>query len=135
MALTHRDIQDLHSVVRDWKDKEQGTRKSITFGGPEYEIVNSIDSTTEAIAVAPIVDGKTDYSKTIVLTAGTQTTFTSGTNAGIQAFVSGLSPQYDEMDEFFSETQKRLEEKGVDGGKFIIHPLIVRLEYQMQNFQ
>ena len=117
MELTHEDIQKLHKKVREWKKLEQGDSDSVYRDGPEYEIVNSIDSTTEAIAVAPIVDGKIDYSKTIVLTAGTQTTFTSGTNAGIQAFVSGLSPQYDEMDEFFSETQKRLEEKGVDGGQ------------------
>jgi len=116
MELSHENIQKLHREVRTWKTINQGT--TVTADDRmRYEIINSIDSTTEAIAVAPIVDGKTDYSKTIVLTAGTQTTFTSGTNAGIQAFVSGLSPQYDEMDEFFSETQKRLEEKGVDGGQ------------------
>ena len=131
MALTHQDIQNLHSVVRDWKNLEQGTRKSITFGGPEYEIINSENSATEAIAVAPVVNNKTDYSKTIVLTAGTQdkfnplknsfgeigTTVESVSGAADAAYGSGLSPQYVKMDEFFAETQRRLEEKGVEGGQ------------------
>ncbi|WP_061422886.1 hypothetical protein, partial [Streptococcus cristatus] len=131
MALTHRDIQKLHKVVREWKYLEQGTRRSITIGGPEYEIINSENSATEAIAVAPIVNNKTDYSKTIVLTAGTQNkinplensfgqignTVKSVIGAADAAYGSGLSPQYDTLDKFFAETQRRLEEKGVEGGQ------------------
>ena len=131
MALTHQNIQDLHSVVRDWKNLEQGTRRSITFGGPEYEIINSENSATEAIAVAPVVNDKADYSKTIVLTAGTQdkinplknslgqmgNTVKSVIGAADAAYGSGLSPQYDTLDNFFAETQRRLEEKGVEGGQ------------------
>ena len=131
MALTHQNIKDLHSVVRDWKNLEQGTRRSITFGGPEYEIINSENSATEAIAVAPVVNDKADYSKTIVLTAGTQdkinplknslgqmgNTVKSVIGAADAAYGSGLSPQYDTLDNFFAETQRRLEEKGVEGGQ------------------
>ena len=130
MALTHQNIQDLHSVVRDWKNLEQGTRRSITFGGPEYEIINSENSATEAIAVAPVVNDKADYSKTIVLTAGTQDKINPLKNSLGQmgntvksvigadaAYGSGLSPQYDTLDNFFAETQRRLEEKGVEGGQ------------------
>ena len=97
----------------------------------QYEIINSENSVTEAIAVAPIVNNKTDYSRTIVLTAGTQnkfnplkdsfgeiaTTVESVSGAADAAYGSGLSPQYAKMDEFFAETQKRLEEKGVKGGQ------------------
>ncbi|WP_247938440.1 hypothetical protein [Streptococcus gordonii] len=72
MALTHQDIQKLHTVVREWKDLEPGSIRSVENGGPKYEIINSENSATEDIAVAPIVNNKTDYSKTIVLTAGTQ---------------------------------------------------------------
>ncbi|ATF65466.1 hypothetical protein [Streptococcus gordonii] len=73
MALTHQDIQNLHSVVRDWKNLEQGTRRSIMFGGPEYEIINSENSATEAIAVAPLnKEGKPGFSQTTTIAfAGT----------------------------------------------------------------
>lgn len=72
MELTHEDIQKLHKKVREWKKLKQGDSDYIERGGQEYEIINSENSVTEAIAVAPIVNNKTDYSKTIVLTAGTQ---------------------------------------------------------------
>ena len=75
MELTHEDIQKLHKKVREWKKLKQGDSDSIERGGQEYEIINSENSATEAIAVAPIVNNKTDYSKTIVLTAGTQDKF------------------------------------------------------------
>ena len=131
MELTHEDIQKLHKKVREWKKLKQGDSDSIERGGQEYEIINSENSATEAIAVAPIVNNKTDYSKTIVLTAGTQdkfnplknsfgeiaTTVESARGAVDAAYGSGLSPQYAKMDEFFAETQRRLEEKGVEGGQ------------------
>ena len=72
MELTHEDIQKLHKKVREWKKLEQGDSDFVETGGQEYEIINSENSVTEAVAVAPIVGGKADYSKTIVLTAGTQ---------------------------------------------------------------
>ena len=131
MALTHQDIQKLHKVVREWKDLESGSIRSVEKGGTKYEIINSENSATEAIAVAPIVNNKTDYSRTIVLTAGTQnkfnplkdsfgeigTTVESVSGAADAAYGSGLSPQYVKMDEFFAETQRRLKEKGVEGGQ------------------
>ena len=131
MALTHQDIQKLHNKVREWKDLESGSIRSVEKGGTKYEIINSENSATEAIAVAPIVNNKTDYSRTIVLTAGTQnkfnplknsfgeigTTVESVSGAADAAYGSGLSPQYAKMDEFFAETQRRLEEKGVEGGQ------------------
>ena len=131
MELTHEDIQKLHKKVREWKKLEQGDSDFVETGGQEYEIINSENSVTEAVAVAPIVGGKADYSKTIVLTAGTQNkvnplknsfeeignTLGSVEGAADAAYVSGLSPQYAKMDEFFAETQKRLEDKGVKGGQ------------------
>lgn len=131
MELTHEDIQKLHKKVREWKKLKQGDSDSIERGGQEYEIINSENSATEAIAVAPIVNNKTDYSRTIVLTAGTQdkfnplkdsfgeigTTVESVIGAADAAYGSGLSPQYDTLDNFFAETQRRLEEKGVEGGQ------------------
>ena len=133
MELTHEDIQKLHKKVREWKKLKQGDSDSIERGGQEYEIINSENSATEAIAVAPIVNNKTDYSRTIVLTAGTQNKFNplkdsfgeigntaeSAIGAVDAAYGSGLSPQYAKMDEFFSETQRRLEEKGVEGGQIL----------------
>ena len=130
MELSHENIQKLHREVRTWKTINQGTTVTAD-DGMQYEIINSENSVTEAIAVAPIVNNKTDYSRTIVLTAGTQnkfnplkdsfgeiaTTVESVSGAADAAYGSGLSPQYAKMDEFFAETQKRLEEKGVKGGQ------------------
>ena len=130
MELSHENIQKLHREVRTWKTINQGTTVTAD-DGMQYEIINSENSVTEAIAVAPIVNNKTDYSRTIVLTAGTQnkfnplkdsfgeiaTTVESVSGAADAAYGSGLSPQYAKMDEFFAETQKRLEDKGVKGGQ------------------
>ena len=130
MELSHENIQNLHREVRTWKTIKEGTTVDAD-DGMQYEIINSENSVTEAVAVAPIVGGKADYSKTIVLTAGTQNkvnplknsfeeignTLGSVEGAADAAYVSGLSPQYAKMDEFFAETQKRLEDKGVKGGQ------------------
>lgn len=131
MELTHEDIQKLHSKVREWKDLKPETKVEVESGGQEYEIITSIDSVTEAVAVAPVVNGQTDYSNTIVLTAGTQDKLLPGINpivesfktvlslygAGHAAYWGEMSPQYKEMDEFYSETQNRLKDRGVEGGQ------------------
>lgn len=130
MGLSHKNIQVLHREVRIWKTYKEGVVVDAD-DGMKYEIINSENSATEAIAVAPIVNNKTDYSRTIVLTAGTQnkfnplkdsfgeigTTVESVSGAADAAYGSGLSPQYVKMDEFFAETQRRLKEKGVEGGQ------------------
>ena len=130
MGLSHQNIQVLHREVRIWKTYKEGVVVDAD-DGMKYEIINSENSATEAIAVAPIVNNKTDYSRTIVLTAGTQdkinplenslgqigNTVKSVMGATDAAYGSGLSPQYVKMDEFFAETQRRLEEKGVEGGQ------------------
>ncbi|QXA17935.1 hypothetical protein I6L85_05485 [Streptococcus gordonii] len=130
MGLSHQNIQVLHREVRIWKTYKEGVVVDAD-DGMKYEIINSENSATEAIAVAPVVNDKADYSKTIVLTAGTQdkinplknslgqigNTVKSVIGAADAAYGSGLSPQYDTLDKFFAETQKRLKEKGVEGGQ------------------
>ena len=74
MRLSHKNIQVLHREVRIWKTYKEGVVVDAD-DGMKYEIINSENSATEAIAVAPIVNNKTDYSRTIVLTAGTQNKF------------------------------------------------------------
>ncbi|AND78947.1 hypothetical protein [Streptococcus pantholopis] len=68
MALTDLQIQDLQKKLEKWKLKEIGAQDSV--GNQEYEIVNTQDGTTEAIAVAPVVNGTTDYSQTAIVVAG-----------------------------------------------------------------
>ncbi|AND79279.1 MULTISPECIES: hypothetical protein [Streptococcus] len=72
MALKDQDIQGLQGMVDKWSqipESDYGRYKA--KDGNWYEIVNTQDGTTEAIAVAPVVDGKTDYSQTAIVVAGT----------------------------------------------------------------
>ncbi|MGT2706891.1 hypothetical protein ACVRXQ_02895 [Streptococcus panodentis] len=55
MEITHREIQQLHDKVRKWKGLEEGTKKDLESSGQQYEIINSENSVTEAVAVAPVV--------------------------------------------------------------------------------
>ncbi|KXT83954.1 hypothetical protein STRDD11_01207 [Streptococcus sp. DD11] len=54
MELTHKDIQKLHAEVRNWKIEPEG-KKLFTKDNQQYEIINSENSVTEAVAVAPVV--------------------------------------------------------------------------------
>ncbi|KXT83956.1 hypothetical protein ACVRXQ_02905 [Streptococcus panodentis] len=54
MEISHENIQILHREVRTWKTYKAGTRKA-TDDGQQYEIINSENSVTEAVAVAPVV--------------------------------------------------------------------------------
>ena len=72
MALTDEQMQDLQSVTK----KSAHTKKEgdeIKVDGKKYEVVNSVDGTTQVIAVAPVdKNGNVDYSQTAIVVAGTQ---------------------------------------------------------------
>ncbi|AXQ78014.1 hypothetical protein DDV21_002465 [Streptococcus chenjunshii] len=114
MALTDLQIQAVQSKVKTWNLLEIGTQKSVK--GQKYEIVNTQDGTTEAIAVAPVVDGKTDYSQTAIVVAGTQLIGKEGfgedawnsTKNVIEAR-SGLTSQVDDISDFYDSTAAKLE--------------------------
>ncbi|RFU52641.1 hypothetical protein DDV23_08500, partial [Streptococcus chenjunshii] len=87
-----------------------------------YEIVNKINGTTEALAVAPINNKVTDYSQTAIVVAGTQLIGKEGfgeeawnsTKNVIEAR-SGLTPQVDDISDFYDSTVAKLE-KDYGGG-------------------
>ncbi|EMB98424.1 hypothetical protein SMU68_10198, partial [Streptococcus mutans NFSM1] len=66
MALTDEQVQDLQGKTK----KASANLKEgdpLEAGGRQYEVVASMDSVTQGIAVAPIVNGKADYSQTAVV--------------------------------------------------------------------
>ncbi|MEX2785712.1 hypothetical protein AB3331_11195 [Streptococcus sp. H49] len=82
MALTHQDIQAIQNVTKDLCSDEtvlKGDKipvETLNSNGKivesnEYEVIDKINGTTQAIAVAPVVDGTTDYSQTAIVVAGT----------------------------------------------------------------
>ena len=61
MALTDEQMQDLQEKTKTASSNlEAGD--TLKAGGQRYEVVASMDSVTQGIAVAPIVNGKADYS-------------------------------------------------------------------------
>lgn len=72
MALTDEQMQDLQAITKVNAGKKEG--EIITDpDNRRYEVVASVDSVTQGIAVAPIDEnGNADYSQTAIVVAGTQ---------------------------------------------------------------
>ena len=75
MALTDEQMQDLQKVTKKSAVKKEGDRiNNVGESKQDYEVVASVDSVTQGIAVAPIDEnGNADYSQTAIVVAGTQT--------------------------------------------------------------
>ena len=75
MALTDEQMQDLQKVTKKSAVKKEGDRiNNVGESKQDYEVVASVDSVTQGIAVAPIdKNGNVDYSQTAIVVAGTQT--------------------------------------------------------------
>ncbi|MEX2804578.1 hypothetical protein AB3329_05610 [Streptococcus sp. H31] len=72
MTLTDKKIQNLQTVIKENVSLKEGTTFRIPKTNEYYQVVNSIDETTQALAVAPVYsDGQVDYSQTAVVVAGT----------------------------------------------------------------
>lgn len=107
MALTDEQMQDLQSVTK----KSAHTKKEgdeIKVDGKKYEVVNSVDGTTQAIAVAPVdKNGNVDYSQTAIVVAGTQPGVNESTDNALKA-KDGMTPQYKDVRKFYHETEKKV---------------------------
>lgn len=120
MALNDKSIQELQkkslTTIRDVAEKSTFT----TDDGKEYYLIYKINSTTQAIAVAPVVGKEQyDYTQTTIIVAGTQTPGGINThvgesfyNAGVST-IFGLTVQTKDIDEFYLETSRRI--KSEDG--------------------
>ncbi|AND78863.1 hypothetical protein [Streptococcus pantholopis] len=72
MTLTDKKIQNLQTVIKENVSLKEGTTFRIPKTNEYYQVVNSIDETTQALAVAPVYsDGQVDYSQTAIVVAGT----------------------------------------------------------------
>ncbi|MEX2804042.1 hypothetical protein AB3329_02845 [Streptococcus sp. H31] len=111
MTLTDKKIQSLQDVVKDYASYKEGEIFEIPETNEYYQVVNSIDETTQALAVVPVDNSKghnPDYSQTAIVVAGTQPGFTESTKNAIEAR-SGMTPQVDDISDFYDSTAAKLE--------------------------
>lgn len=74
MALNDEQVQQLQTrVLKIIKDHDVGEDFSLKRGGQKYVLINEINETTQAIAVAPLdKEGKPGFSQTTTIAfAGT----------------------------------------------------------------
>ena len=74
MALNDEQVQQLQTrVLKIIKNHDVGEDFSLKRGGQKYVLINEVNETTQAIAVAPLdKEGKSDFSQTTIVVAGTQ---------------------------------------------------------------
>lgn len=74
MALNDEQVQQLQTrVLKIIKNHDVGEDFSLKRGGQKYVLINEVNETTQAIAVAPLdKEGKPDFSQTTIVVAGTQ---------------------------------------------------------------
>ena len=73
MALTDEEIQELQTQVLDIiNEKNEGQTYTTDKSGIEYKVIKEINKTTQAVTVAPIINGNVDYTQTTIVVAGTQ---------------------------------------------------------------
>ena len=73
MALTDENVQELQvDILKIIKKKDEGGVYE-TSSGIRYKIINEVNETTQALAVAPLdKEGEPDYTQTTIVVAGTQ---------------------------------------------------------------
>ncbi len=74
MALTDENIQDLQvNVLKIIEEKAANQKFDVRGSDKKYILINEINETTQAIAVAPLdKEGNPDYTQTTIVVAGTQ---------------------------------------------------------------
>ena len=73
MALNDEKVQELQvEILNIIKERKIGNNFTTERSGKQYQLIHKVNETTQAIAVAPIVNGKPDYSRTTIVAAGTQ---------------------------------------------------------------
>ena len=109
MALTDEKVQTLQNNILKILE-EHKKNDEITLEDGHYQLIHKVNETTQAIAVAPIVNGKPDYSQTTIVAAGTQDmnhavnkhVAESLTNA--VGATTGLTEQTKDIRRFYKET-------------------------------
>ena len=122
MALNDEQVQELQvDVLKIIKEKNVNEQFGLERSGKKYQLINEVNETTQAIAVAPLdKEGKPDYSQTTIVVAGTQApdgdinnhVIESGFNAATARVQ--LTEQTKDVREFYNQTldiAKKMAEK------------------------
>ena len=112
MALNDEQVQQLQTrVLKIIKDHDVGEDFSLKRGGQKYVLINEINETTQAIAVAPLdKEGNPDFSQTTIVVAGTQSPNNENNNhvieSGFNAVLARnqLTEQTKDVREFYNQS-------------------------------
>ncbi|EGF15014.1 hypothetical protein J1C81_07065 [Streptococcus sanguinis] len=112
MALNDEQVQQLQTrVLKIIKDHDVGEDFSLKRGGQKYVLINEVNETTQAIAVAPLnKQGQPDYSQTTIVVAGTQSPNNENNNhvieSGFNAVLARnqLTEQTKDVREFYNQS-------------------------------
>lgn len=112
MALNDEQVQQLQTrVLKIIKNHDVGEDFSLKRGGQKYVLINEVNETTQAIAVAPLdKEGKPDFSQTTIVVAGTQSPNNENNNhvieSGFNAVLARnqLTEQTKDVREFYNQS-------------------------------
>ena len=87
MALNDEQVQELQAdVLKIIKEKNVNEQFGFERSGKKYQLINEVNETTQAIAVAPLdKEGKPDFSQTTIVVAGTQSPNNENNNHVIES--------------------------------------------------
>ncbi|WP_031576117.1 hypothetical protein [Streptococcus parasanguinis] len=139
MTLSDEEVQNLQLGLKSKVREKPGKiiRYYINEEERYFQIVNSMDATTQAIAFVPVDDQKgnnPNYQETTIVVAGTQITFehlkyfdeqgyfwkkdfdiTFSFSNAIDSTVFGLTAQAKDIDKFYLDTQQKIKSKDKNG--------------------
>ena len=112
MALNDEQVQQLQTrVLKIIKNHYVGEDFSLKRGGQKYVLINEVNETTQAIAVAPLdKEGKPDYSQTTIVVAGTQSPNNENNNHVTESVFNAilarnqLTEQTKDVREFYNQS-------------------------------
>lgn len=128
MALNDEQVQQLQTgVLKIIKNYDVGKDFSLKKGGQKYVLINEVNETTQAIAVAPLdKDGKPDYSQTTIVVAGTQASGGDINNHVIESGVNAwtarvqLTEQTKDVREFYNQSLSEAKKMAGTGQEVIL---------------
>lgn len=120
MALNDEQVQQLQTrVLKIIKNHYVGEDFSLKRGGQKYVLINEVNETTQAIAVAPLdKEGKPDYSQTTIVVAGTQSPNNENNNHVTESVFNAilarnqLTEQTKDVREFYNQSLSKAKKNG-----------------------
>ena len=127
MALNDEQVQELQvDVLKIIKEKNVNEQFGLERSGKEYQLINEVNETTQAIAVAPLdKKGHPDYSQTTIVVAGTQAFGGEINHHVAESFTNAfmakgqLTAQTQDVRDFYAQSLK-LAQKQAKGDEVIV---------------